>query len=108
MIEEICERLTLKELDEIFDEILFQYDQRQDEMGKDCIPAYHPIDIHYSLKSIATELNVTDKHTIYNASLLKKCLRLYKKSYLVADNERVPHIQSAIKQEDLPDFDEIF
>jgi hypothetical protein len=35
-------------------------------------------------------------------------MRLYKKSYLVAEDERVPHIEHMIKEEDVPDIDEIF
>ena len=76
-------------------------------MGREAIPAYNPIDIHYSLRSIAAEMNIFDKLSLYNASLTKKCLRLYKKTYLLAEDERVPHIDTLLK-EDIPDFEEIF
>ena len=63
------------------------------------------------MRSVTAEINhdgIFDKLSEYNASLLKKCARLYKKNILVAENERVKSIELLAKDPDLADFDEIF
>jgi hypothetical protein len=44
----------------------------------------------------------------YNASLLTKCLKLYKKTALLADDCRVERVHQAAKDIDLPEFNQIF
>ena len=44
----------------------------------------------------------------YNGSLYSKCLKLYKKTALVAEDWRVPQIQRAAQDPELEEFDKIF
>lgn len=63
------------------------------------------------MRAVTAEINhdgIFDKLSEYNASLLKKCARLYKKNYLVVEDERVSAIEKLAKDPDLADFDEIF
>lgn len=46
--------------------------------------------------------------TEYNASLLKKCTKLYKRTALVADNARIAEIEEKFEDVDIPEFDQIF
>ena len=54
LIEEMCSRLSLKELQEIFESTIQEYNDTQNEMGSSCIPAYNTIDVHSSLRDITT------------------------------------------------------
>lgn len=109
VIEDICARLTLDQLEEMFYKCLQEYNYRQESDGVDnSIPAYNPIDIHNSLKLIASELFYEElyyKQTEYSASILKKCLKLYKRTAVVIDNSRVDKIQPHIENTEINEFD---
>ena len=77
----------------------------------DCVPAYKPIDVHDCLKNIAIETahdELYSRLTEYNVSLLKKCMRIYNHTVLVAHDFRINSIQSRFDDPDVREFDEIF
>lgn len=75
------------------------------------VPAYDPIDLHKIMQVISAERHheaLYGKLSLYNASLVKKCLRLYKSSILLAQDERIGHVEKWANITELPEFDNIF
>ena len=75
------------------------------------VPVEHPIDLHHNLKNIAMAESqdvLYDKLADYQASLLRKCTKLYKETALVANDLLVENIKERAKNADIREFDEIF
>lgn len=75
------------------------------------MPAYDPTDVQKVLQMISAECHheaLYGKLSLYNASLLKKCLRLYKKTAMVVQDERVGPVEHLANMTELPEFDTIF
>lgn len=48
------------------------------------------------------------KLTDYNATLLRKCSKLYKQTAIVVEDSRVNKVKLAARNPDLPEFHEMF
>lgn len=110
-MEHLCATVPLETLKQCFFEAIQTYHELQDRLGGDCIPAYDPIDIHRSVKRICAENPSDPIHeplVEFNASVLKKCMKLYKKTLLLTDDPRVIKVAQKAVDLDLSNFDDIF
>ena len=75
------------------------------------VPAEHPIDIHLNMVSLAmTEHSdlLYDKRINYQASLLRKCTKLYKQTAISVENNLVAQVYARAENPDIEEFDEIY
>jgi len=66
IIEELCGRLTLQELEDVLFSSMQTYHETQEELGPSCIPAYAQIDIHKLLKRIGMALHHDDLYLAHS------------------------------------------
>ncbi len=75
------------------------------------MPAEYPIDIHNNINDIAKEFHADllyAKELTYQASLLRKCTKLYKDTAILTHNYLVEKLKKYAMNPDIEEFDEIY
>lgn len=75
------------------------------------VPAEHPIDIHQNLVNLGMQSHADllyDRRMNYQASLLRKCTKLYKETAICVNNLLVGKVKERAMNPDIKEFDEIY
>eukprot|EP00347_Sterkiella_histriomuscorum_P017245 403350129 len=109
VLEDLAYNMDLQELKDIFLDITQQY--HKDALLNHTLPVEHPQDVHHHLKSytrVKYSNEIYSKELDYQASLLRKCTKLYKENALVITEEFVDVVKERALNPDISEFDEIF